>query len=108
MLRLLGRACPEDFGQKWQVYLVASGKVEKEMATLGTALMGALGHSDEEKMFRPWSVYLYALKITHWATSNILNVRVEYDAAAECRLDISVYCDAAVGGMLWRTLSSMD
>ena len=26
------------------------------MATLGTALMGALGHSDEEKMFRPWSV----------------------------------------------------
>jgi len=24
------------------------------MATLGTALMGALGHSDEEKMFRPW------------------------------------------------------
>ena len=27
------------------------------MATLGTALMGALGHSDEEKMFRPWSVF---------------------------------------------------
>ena len=24
------------------------------MATLGTALMGALGHSEEEKMFRPW------------------------------------------------------
>ena len=24
------------------------------MAAIGTALMGALGHSEQEKMFRPW------------------------------------------------------
>ena len=24
------------------------------MAAIGTALMGALGHSEHEKMFRPW------------------------------------------------------
>ena len=82
------------------------------MATLGTALMGALGHSDEEKMFRPWSVF-FTLKTTHPHSQSPTGQGTTFSKSelnmilAERRWEIS-FCMMLSGGMPWRTLSSMD